>query len=143
MQVLDAACGSALSAGSDQRPVDPAAAPLRQCRPAQQAGEAVSAWLEESQPPRGDNVTIGLRGQDPDVMRGGGDPGDEVLAVPVPVLAPQTAVCSAAIRCMSSSAVTQRRTTPPGRTGTGTATRRIRTSLCWKIPMATGSASST
>jgi hypothetical protein len=90
MQVLDAACGSALSAGSDQRPVDPAAAPLRQCRPAQQAGEAVSAWLEESQPPRGDNVTIGLRGQDRDVMRGGGDPGDEVLAEPVPVLAPDS-----------------------------------------------------
>jgi hypothetical protein len=70
LQVLDAACGSALSTGSEQRPVDPAAAPLRQCRAAQQAGEAVSSWLEESQPGRRDNVTADFRGHYGDVIRG-------------------------------------------------------------------------
>jgi hypothetical protein len=31
----------------------------RQCRAAQQAGEAAGPWVEEGQPGRGDNVTAG------------------------------------------------------------------------------------
>jgi hypothetical protein len=50
LQALDTAGGSALSAGSHQRPVDPATAPLRQCcPPSRRAKLTAPGWKKASQ----------------------------------------------------------------------------------------------